>query len=258
MRKNLSLKLGFAHATKGQPYDRPWWADAEVYALAYLHGKGVEIPPPAWSLLQHDYYSLIARSISGLSSNTADSRQTLYDRARAAQLKSFDPALTPAAIERERSVLDQAIRTVEQVESDSKIVFDYATFCEQIEIRSDCFYDANILPYSKEAILSAIERQIVRSPPETLVDWLCSGALFMWNFLDGVGPDPLPFKGLDISQGDMPADHEALRRIWASPEYQRDVERSSRFGAIAEMGKIEIEKRITTALRIRTALRYYR
>ena len=102
------------------------------------------------------------------------------------------------------SVLDQAIRTVEQVESNSKIVFDYATFCEQTTIRPDCFYDANVLPYPKEAILSAIERQIVRSPPDALVDWLSSGALFMWNFLEGVGPDPLPFKGLDISQGDTP------------------------------------------------------
>jgi hypothetical protein len=256
MRKNLSLKLGFAHATKGQPYNCPWWADDEVYALAYLHGKGVEVAPPAWSLLQHDYYSLIARGISGLGSNTPDARQTLYERARAAQLKSFDPALTPAAIERERSVLDQAIRTVEQVESDSKTVFDYATFCEQTTIRPDCFYDANVLPYPKEAILSAIERQIVRSPPDALVDWLSSGALFMWNFLEGVGPDPLPFKGLDISQ--TPADHEALRRIWTSPEYQRDVERSSQFMAIAEREKNEVEERIASALRIRTALRYYR
>jgi hypothetical protein len=258
MRKNLSLKLGFAHATKGQPYNCPWWADDEVYALAYLHGKGVEVAPPAWSLLQHDYYSLIARGISGLGSNTPDARQTLYERARAAQLKSFDPALTPAAIERERSVLDQAIRTVEQVESDSKIVFDYATFCEQTTIRPDCFYDANVLPYPKEAILSAIERQIVRSPPDALVDWLSSGALFMWNFQEGIGPDPLPFKGLDISQGDTPPDHEALRPIWASPEYQRDFERSSQLMAIAETEKKEVEERIASALRIRTALRYYR
>jgi hypothetical protein len=258
MRKNLSLQLGFAHATKGQPYNCPWWADHEVYALAYLHGKGVEIPPPAWSLLQHDYYSLIARGLSGLGSNTADARQALYERARAAQLKSFDPALSPTAIERERNVLEQAIRTLEQVESDSTIVLDYATFCTQTTIRPDCFYDVSVLPHPKEAILSAIARQIVRSPPEALVDWLREGALFMWNFQDGVGPDPLPFKGLDISQGDTPTDHEALRRIWASPEYQRDVERSSQLMAIAETEEKEVEERIATALRIRTALRYYR
>jgi hypothetical protein len=86
--------------------------------------------------------------------------------------------------------LEQAIRTVEQIESDSKIIFDYAAFCEKNEIRPDCFYDASLLPYPKEAIITAIERQLVRSPPAALVDWLRSGPMFIWNFLEGVGPDP--------------------------------------------------------------------
>jgi hypothetical protein len=54
----------------------------------------------------------------------------------------------------------------------------------------------------------------------------------MWNFLEGVGPDPLPFTGLDISQGN-----------------------TSHFIAIAEREKKEVEERIATALRIRRALR---
>ena len=260
MRKNLSWKLGFEHAMKGQRYSCPWWADHEIYALAYLQGKGVEIPPPAWARLQQDYYSLIARAVAGLDSNTPDSRQALFKRARAAQLNSLDPALSPAAIERERDVLDQAIRTLEQVESDFKIVFDYAAFCEENATRQDCFYDASLLPYPKEAIITAIERQIIRSPPEAHLVWLRSGAFFMWNFLEGVGPDPLPFEGLDTSQssasqGSPPADPETLRRVWASPEYQRDVERSSHFIAIVEREKKEVEERIATALRIRRALR---
>ena len=232
MRQKLSWKLGFGHATKGQAYACPWWADHEIYALAYLLGKGVEIPPPAWAPLQHDYYSLIVRAVAGLGSNTPETRQALYEHARAAQLNSFDPALSPAAIERERDVLEQASRTVEQVESDSKIIFDYAAFCEENSTRSDCFYDASLLPYPKEAIITAIERQIVRSPPEPLVDWLRSGAMFMWNFLEGVGSDPLPFKDLDISRGN-----------------------TSHFIATAEREKKEVEKRIATALRIRRALR---
>ena len=232
MRQRLSWKLGFGHATKGQAYACPWWADHEIYALAYLLGKGVEIPPPAWAPLQHDYYSLIVRAVAGLGSNTPETRQALYEHARAAQLNSFDPALSPAAIERERDVLEQASRTVEQVESDSKIIFDYAAFCEENATRQDCFYDASLLPYPKEAIITAIERQIVRSPPEAFVDWLRSGAMFMWNFLEGVGSDPLPFKDLDISRGN-----------------------TSHFIATAEREKKEVEKRIATALRIRRALR---
>jgi hypothetical protein len=203
---------------------------------------------PQARALQHDYYSLIARSVAGLDSNTPDSRQALYERARAAQLNSFDPALSPDAIERERDVLDQAIRTLEQVESDSKIIFDYAVFCEDNTTRPDGFYDASVLPYPKEAIITAIERQIVRSPPDALADWLRVSSISMWNFPEGVGPDPLPFKDLDGSQVDTYADPEALRRIW--------TRRSSRFIAIAEREKKEVEERIATALRIRRDLRH--
>ena len=128
--------------------------------------------------------------------------------------------------------MEQAIRTVEQIGSDSKIIFDYAAFCEKSEIRPDCFYDTSLLPYPKEAIITGIERQLVRSPPAALVDWLRSGAMFIWNFLEGAGPDPLPFKGLDISQGN-----------------------TSHSIAIAEREEKEVEERIATALRIRTALR---
>jgi hypothetical protein len=258
MRRHLSWKLGFGHATKGQPYSCPWWADHEIYALAYLFGKGIEIPPPAWALLQHDYYSLIARGVAGLGSNTSDSRQALYDRARAAQLKSLDRTLSLVELERQRDVLDQAIRTVEQAESDSKIIFDYAAFCEKNTTNPDCFYDASLLPHPKDAIITAIERQIIRATPDALIDWLRSSATYMWNFLEGVGPDPLPIDGLDVSQVNTPADPEALRSIWASPEYQRDVERSPHFKAIAEKEKQEVEERIATALCIRKDLRHRR
>ena len=56
--------------------------------------------------------------------------------------------------------------------------------------------------------------------------------MFIWNFLEGVGPDPLPFKGLDIWQGN-----------------------TSHSIAIAEREEKEVEERIATALRIRRALR---
>jgi hypothetical protein len=85
-----------------------------VYALAYLQGMGVDIPsPPAEATSKRNYYSLIARAVAGLDTSTRDSRQALYERARAAQLNSIDPALSPAATKRERDALEQAIRTVE-------------------------------------------------------------------------------------------------------------------------------------------------
>jgi hypothetical protein len=56
--------------------------------------------------------------------------------------------------------------------------------------------------------------------------------MFIWNFLEGVGSDPLPFKDLDISQGN-----------------------TTHSIAIAEREKKEVEERIAIALRIRRALR---
>jgi hypothetical protein len=58
------------------------------------------------------------------------------------------------------------------------------------------------------------------------------GASVVGNFLEEVGPDPLPFEGLDISQGN-----------------------TSHSIAIAEREKKEVEERIAAALRIRRALR---
>jgi hypothetical protein len=110
------------------------------------------------------------------------------------------------------------------------------------------------LPHPKEAIISAIEREIVRSPLKAHVDWLQSARLFLWNFLTGVGDEPVPFKGSNtqLPRGNTPADREALRRIVASPEYQRDLERSSHLMAVAEKQGEEVKERIDNALRIRS------
>jgi hypothetical protein len=54
-RQTLTWKVGFRRAQAGRPYRRPWWADARVYGLAYLHGKDVpteegEVPPQPQAL----------------------------------------------------------------------------------------------------------------------------------------------------------------------------------------------------------------
>lgn len=63
-----------------------------------------------------DYYPLLVRAISSLPQKTADSRRTVYDRARTAllrQLRSVDPPLPEGEITRERMGLEEAIRRVE-------------------------------------------------------------------------------------------------------------------------------------------------
>jgi hypothetical protein len=42
--QNLSWKLGYGRGKDGRPWSEPWWVDRKVYGLAYLQGKGVELP----------------------------------------------------------------------------------------------------------------------------------------------------------------------------------------------------------------------
>jgi hypothetical protein len=42
--QTLSWKVGFHRAKAGRAYWCPWWADEKVYGLAFVQGKGLEIP----------------------------------------------------------------------------------------------------------------------------------------------------------------------------------------------------------------------
>jgi hypothetical protein len=212
----------------------------------------------------HDYYSLIARAVEALHINVRETRMTLYERARKAQLSSFDPAIPEAEIRHERTALEQAIHAVEieaaavdvaQAKGDAQIVTDYAVFMAETQTRSDCFYDASELPHPREAIIAAIEREIVRSPHEELIEVLESAGAFMWNFLDGIGPNPWPVESISQRpQDNTPADGDELRRIGASVEYIRNV-RSASLMDTAKKEDRNIEERIAAAINIRREVR---
>ena len=71
-------------------------------------------PPPVGQLA--DYYPVIAQAVHRLEQNTAQTRQTIYDRARAAmaaELHSLTPPLGESVIGREQLALEKAIRRVE-------------------------------------------------------------------------------------------------------------------------------------------------
>ena len=53
------------------------------------------------SRVGRDYHSLIARAVEGLHGSTRDYRLALYQRARTAQLKSFDPEISEAEFRRQ-------------------------------------------------------------------------------------------------------------------------------------------------------------
>jgi hypothetical protein len=213
----------------------------------------------------HDYFSVISRAVDALHINVRETRLTLYERARRAQLSSFDPEIPEAEFRRERTALEQAVRAVEvkaagadleRAKRDSKIVTDYAGFIAGAPTRQDCFYDASVLPHPKEVIIAAIEREIVRSPIEELVELLETAGAFMWNFLDGVGPDPRPLVGYSqLSRDSTPVERDDLGRIADSLEYIRDVEKSASLMDIAKREGKNVEERIAEAIRIRISVR---
>jgi hypothetical protein len=222
--------------------------------------SGRKVKPPG-----HDYNSLIARAVDALHVNVRDTRLMLYEQARRAQRSSFDPEIPEAEFGRERTALEKAIRNVEtkaaaadegQAKSDRKIVSDYVRFMVEAPTRLDCFYDASQLPQPKEAIIAAIEREIVRSPLEKQVESLQTAGAFMWNFLEGIGPVPRPLEGYPrLPQGSTPADRDELERIVASVEYIRDVERSESLMDIAKREDKNVEERIAAAIRVRREVR---
>jgi hypothetical protein len=62
-----------------------------------------------------DYYPLIAQAVNRLEQNTAETRGTIYDRARAAMvaLRGLTPPLSESDINREQLALERALRKVE-------------------------------------------------------------------------------------------------------------------------------------------------
>ena len=60
-----------------------------------------------------DYYSVIARAISGLPSKTDEARHAIYEHARTVLQKRFDPPISETDLEIERFALEAAIHRVE-------------------------------------------------------------------------------------------------------------------------------------------------
>ena len=63
-----------------------------------------------------EYYPLLAKAVANLKDSTADSRRSIYERARKAllnQLRNVDPPIAPEHIAREEAALDSAIARLE-------------------------------------------------------------------------------------------------------------------------------------------------
>jgi hypothetical protein len=78
-------------------------------------GNARDCPPPRRSGQLADYYPLIAQAVNRLEQSTAETRGTIYDRARAAMvaLRGLTPPLSESDINREQLALEIALKKVE-------------------------------------------------------------------------------------------------------------------------------------------------
>jgi TPR repeat protein len=136
-------------------------------------------------------------------------------------------------------------------QSDAEIVSDLAELMAAGDIKPDAFYDVSRLPYPKEAILLAIEREILVEPSDARVEWLAVGAGFLSSFQEGVGPKPLSWFGVDLAE---------LQRLTSDPKKQAKVlvenpdrARAERFLSLMKIESDQIQARVEAALRLRNA-----
>jgi hypothetical protein len=68
--------------------------------------------------MRANYYSVVARAVSRLPSQTDEARHAVYERARTAlrdALLNYDPPLSETELANEQAALDQAIHKLEEV-----------------------------------------------------------------------------------------------------------------------------------------------
>lgn len=153
-------------------------------------------------------------------------------------------------------VLNEAVaRADKQATQDMDVVSDLGGLMAKCTIRPDAFYDVSVLPHPKEAIIAAIERQILWAPNQRLVELLITAAAFLYNFQHDVGDTPLPFLGEDLGpapRGEMtPAIVEEIRRRAERIVNNPNAKRVEQFWAISDRETKLIDRRIATAVRLR-------
>ncbi len=153
-------------------------------------------------------------------------------------------------------VLNEAVARADKLAAqDREIVTDLGGLMAKCTIRPDAFYDVSVLPHPKEAIIAAIERQILWAPNQELIELLITASIFLWNFLYGVGSEPLPFLGEELGpthRGEMtPEVVDELRRKAHLIVNSPNAKRAEQFRAVADREAKLIDGRIATAVRLR-------
>ena len=134
-----------------------------------------------------------------------------------------------------------------QQPSDRKIVEDYGIFVQRDAPLPTRIEDASVLPHAKNVIMDAIFREMARAKNDDIREFLKIGAIFLAQFQQGVGHEPLEMLGMDISKLPSTQDPQKLRReiamVLASQE--KTAKRFEAFNQIVQAEIALIEAKIT-------------
>jgi hypothetical protein len=137
------------------------------------------------------------------------------------------------------------------IQSDKKIVSDLAELMATGSVKPDKFYDVSLLPHPKEAILLAVEREILHEPSDARVEWLAAGAGFLASFQVSVGPKPLSWFGVELADlRHLTSDPKKMAKLLAE---NPDRARAERFLSLMKIESDQIQARVDVALRRRKA-----
>lgn len=101
-------------------------------------------------------------------------------------------------------------------EERARIIADYGAFVERNPSGGGQIWDVKCLPYGKEAILDALCLEIVREHDEKRVEVLKVGALFLADYQDGVGDQPISMLGVDLTSKDPASLNDDEQRALAA------------------------------------------
>jgi hypothetical protein len=159
-----------------------------------------------------DYYPLIAQAVERLEQNAAETRRTVYDRARAAmvaQLRGIVPPFTESDINLEQSALERAIRKVESESAGDSYVSPRPSVRQPDPPRPK--RDTN---NERAEMSDAGERSQITTPPPSSMVFLANGGV-------RTGEDSVFAKKLAADQPNLSAELESLQK-----EICRDHRRS--------------------------------
>lgn len=140
-----------------------------------------------------------------------------------------------------------------KAEERARIIADYGEFIEHNPVASGVeVRDVTCLPHDKEAILDAICLEIVKEKNERRLEALKASALFLADFQEGVGNQPLSKLGVDVSSVDAASmSGEDLKALAGKIAGNPDKRRFEAFEPLVEEDRTNIEARVSAAEELR-------